>query len=253
MVLTTLPRAAPRRVPATPRKEAATAALRVASTLAMTWAALRLSPRLPLINRPLCLVSPPLSQRGIHGRGAADVLPDPTELMRDTRCRESSRGTSPQIAGLPVPRAQPIGRSPGRSRSAGSPVRRPTRSHPAPYVTSALCRGMTVQRPAAAATGGHGRRPPGRSGENFLTGVSIIEMRHGARAARGPSYLAMLSPAALSPAAALGAAGTVPPPPRPPPPPPPPAARGPFRAGRRGAGAPPAGPARTPGGVTVGG
>src|ERR1700722_17128161 len=52
MVLTTLPRAAPRRVPATPRKEAATAALRVARTLAMTWAALRLSPRLPLINRP---------------------------------------------------------------------------------------------------------------------------------------------------------------------------------------------------------
>src|SRR5580693_1672308 len=52
MVLTTLPKAAPRRVPATPRKEAATAALRVARTLAMTWAALRLSPRLPLINRP---------------------------------------------------------------------------------------------------------------------------------------------------------------------------------------------------------
>src|SRR5512135_3200912 len=117
MVLTTLPTAAPTRVPATPRKEAATAALRVARTLAMTWAALRLSPRLPLMNRPLCLVSPPLSQRGIHGRGDADVVQPhrayARHLVRQVRSRPfaADRGPAGARSGVHVP-------SPGRSRSA---------------------------------------------------------------------------------------------------------------------------------------
>jgi len=52
--------------------------------------------------------------------------------MRDTRCSGSARGTSPQIAGLPVPGARSNGPSSGRSRSARIPVPRPTRFRPAP-------------------------------------------------------------------------------------------------------------------------
>src|SRR5580704_4228320 len=129
MVLTTLPKAGPRRVPATPRKEAATAALRVARTLAMTWAALRLSPRLPLINRPPLPCESPARRRGTHGRGGSDVLPDPTELMRDTPGSKSARSTSPQIAGLPLPGRGIHGPSAGPSYSARS--RFPGRPGPA--------------------------------------------------------------------------------------------------------------------------
>src|SRR6202046_5893849 len=129
MVLKTLPKAAPRRVPAPPRKEAATAALRVARTLAMTWAALRLSPRLPLINRPPLPCESPAQPARKSRQGGADVLPDPTELMRDTPCSKSARGTSPQIAGLPLTGRGIQGPSAGPSLPASS--RFPGRPGPA--------------------------------------------------------------------------------------------------------------------------
>jgi len=57
---------------------------------------------------------------------------DPTELMRDTRCSKSARGTSPQIAGLPGPGAGSGRPSTSGSRSARRRLPgRPARARPA--------------------------------------------------------------------------------------------------------------------------
>ena len=90
----------------------------------------------------------------------------------------------------------------GRPRAAAAPLvsRFPGRPGPVrpPYVTSALCRGMTVQPQAPAAASAWGRWRAGRSGETFLTGVSIVEMRHGALPHAG-----RLAPARHRPASAV--------------------------------------------------
>ena len=117
--------------------------------------------------------------------------------MRDTRCSKSACGTSPQIAGLPVPGPG----STGRPRAAAAPPRcrfpgRPGLTPPPGHDQRALP-GHDSPAPGRA-----GRQPPWppqarRSGESFLTGVSTVEMRHGARRRADPPILArMRSPAA---------------------------------------------------------
>ncbi len=80
--------------------------------------------------------------------------------MRDTRCSKSACGTSPQIAGLPVPGPG----STGRPRAAAAPLVAGSPAVPGsprlPGMTSALCRGMTVQLQAARAVSRPGRRRP---------------------------------------------------------------------------------------------
>jgi len=96
--------------------------------------------------------------------GAAGPLAALRRRSRACRCPGRGPMGRPRAAAAPL-----VSRFPGRPGSV-----RPR------YVTSALCRGMTVQPPVPAAAGGHGRRRAGRSGETFLTGVSIVETRHGA-------------------------------------------------------------------------
>src|ERR1700733_8619034 len=121
MVLTTLPKAAPRRVPATPRKEAATAALRVARTLAMTWAALRLSPRLPLINRPPLPCESPAqpARKSWLGGGGRTSPPDRAYVRHPLQPVRSQHSAADRVLAAALeqsPRAcrgpQPLGSQP---------------------------------------------------------------------------------------------------------------------------------------------
>jgi len=124
----------------------------------------------------------------------------------------------------------------GCPRAAAAPLvaRFPARPRPVrpPYVTSALCRGMTVQPQAAAAEGGHGRRGAGRSAETFLTSVSIIEMRPAPGRARAVSFRPTTARIRSRPRSLTGRH---------------------YHGCPAAAGGPPAGHARPPGGATVGG
>jgi hypothetical protein len=105
--------------------------------------------------------------------------------------------TRPSLCATP-PAASPLATLRRRSRAcrcpgaeSTGPPRAPAARLPAgslaapfvpgpPYMTSALCRRVAVQPQLAPAASDQGRWRPGRSGESFLTGVSVVEMRPGA-------------------------------------------------------------------------
>jgi hypothetical protein len=69
-----------------------------------------------------------------------------------------------------------------------------------PSMTSALCRGVAVQPQLGPAACNQGRWHPGRSGESFLTGVSVVEIRHGALPRSGSLIRLASVPGAPAPA-----------------------------------------------------
>ena len=174
----------------------------------MTWAALRLSPRLPLINRPpLPCESPALAGRNSRQGGCGpSSRPDRAYArhpVQQVRLRHFAADRRPAGARTGV-----HGPSMGRSRSPRNRFPgRPGLTPPPGHDQHALP-GHDSPAPVRA-----GRQPPWpprarRSGESFFTGVSTVEMRHGARRRADP----LSWPACVPRPPARSAAGPVPPP-----------------------------------------